>query len=94
MSLVKYRLKEVASDFGVTPKEISQIVEKYYEKPKSNSQVLTEAELNAVFEHITRHNQIKSLEQVFAAKPAAPTAEIPKNPPPRPPSSCRNRSRR
>ena len=78
MSLVKYRLKEVASDFGVTPKEISQIVEKYYEKPKSNSQVLTEAELNAVFEHITRHNQIKSLEQVFAAKPAAPEAEAPK----------------
>ena len=49
-SFVKYRLKEVAADFGVTTKEISQILEKYSEKPKSNTQVLTEAELNTVFE--------------------------------------------
>ena len=27
MSFVKYRLKEVAADFGVAPKEIAQIVE-------------------------------------------------------------------
>ena len=26
MSLVKYRLREVAADFGVTPKEITEIV--------------------------------------------------------------------
>ena len=35
MSFVKYRVKEVAADFGVTPKEISEIVGKYGEKPKS-----------------------------------------------------------
>ena len=51
MSFVKYRLKEVASDFGVNPKEISDIISNYYEKPKSPSQVLTDAELNVVFEH-------------------------------------------
>ena len=64
-SLVKYRLKEVATDFGVTPKEISQILEKYSEKPKSNTQVLTEAELNTVFEVLTRNNQISSLAVVL-----------------------------
>ena len=47
MSLVKYRLKEVAADFGVAPKEIVEIVSKFFEKPKSNTQVLTEEELNA-----------------------------------------------
>ena len=26
MSLVKYRLKEVATDFGVTPKQIADII--------------------------------------------------------------------
>ena len=78
MSLVKYRLREVAQDFGVTPKEVSQILEKYAEKPKSNTQVLTGEELNLVFEAITQKNQIKSLEQVFAVKPAAPKAEAPK----------------
>ena len=75
MSFVKYRVKEVATDFGKTPKEIADIISKYSEKPKSNTQVLTEAELNALFDDITRNNQIKSLEQVFAVKPAAPKAE-------------------
>ena len=78
MSFVKYRVKEVATDFGKTPKEIAEIISKYSEKPKSNTQVLTEAELNALFDDITRNNQIKSLEQVFAVKPAAPKAEAPK----------------
>ncbi len=88
MSLVKYRLREVAADFGVTPKEVTEIVAKYYEKPKSNTQVLTDDELNAVFDHITKHNQIASLEQVFAVKPKdapkapeAPKAEQPKEAP-------------
>ena len=79
MSFVKYRVKEVAADFGMNPKEISEIVGKYYEKPKSYTQVLTPEELNAVFDHVTRSNQISSLEVVFAAKPAA-VKEEPKQP--------------
>ncbi len=77
MSLVKYRLKEVAADFGVAPKEVTEIISKYYEKPKSNTQVLTEDELNLVFDYMTQHNQITSLEQVFAVAPK-PKAEEPK----------------
>jgi len=75
MSFVKYRVKEVAADFGVAPKEISEIIGKFYEKPKSNTQVLNDQELNAVFDYMTQKNQIASLEQVFAVKPAAPKAE-------------------
>ena len=79
MSLVKYRLREVAADFGVAPKEIVEIVSKFSEKPKSNTQVLTDEELNCVFDYITQTNQIKSLEQVFAVKATAPAkAEEPK----------------
>ena len=77
MSFVKYRVKEVAADFGKTPKEIAEIISRYYEKPKSNTQVLNDAELNALFDDITRNNQIQSLEQVFAV-PSAPKAEAPK----------------
>ena len=55
MSLVKYRLKEVATDFGVTPKDIAEVMGKFFEKPKSNTQVLTDDELNLVFAfHIPR----------------------------------------
>ena len=77
MSL-KYRLKEVAADFGFTTKQISAIMEKFFEKPKSNSQVLTDDELNVVFDYITQTNQIESLEVVFAMAAAAPKAEAPK----------------
>ena len=78
MSFVKYRVKEVAADFGVAPREISEIIGKFYEKPKSNTQVLNDAELNVVFDYMTQKNQIKSMEQIFAVKPTAPKAEAPK----------------
>ncbi|MBQ8586828.1 MAG: translation initiation factor IF-2 [Oscillospiraceae bacterium] len=70
MSLVKYRIKEVAADFGMTPKAIMEIMGLYYEKPKSNSLVLTEEQLNVIFDHITQKNQIESIAQVFATAPA------------------------
>ncbi len=79
MSFVKYRVKEVAADFGMAPKEVSEIIGKYYEKPKSYSQVLTADELNAAFDHITRHNQISDISVVFNVKPKEqPKAEAPK----------------
>ena len=77
MSLVKYRLKEVAADFGVAPKEISEIVAKFFEKPKSNTQVLTDEELNVVFDYMTQNNQIDSLEAVFAVQPKPKAEEAP-----------------
>ena len=79
MSLVKYRLKEVAADFGVPAKEISQIVEDFFEKPKSTAQVLTEEELNVVFDVMTQNHQIESLAVVFAVQPK-PKAEPVKEP--------------
>ena len=79
MSLVKYRVKEIAADFGVSTKEITEIMGKFFEKPKSNTQVLTDEELDVVFDYMTQSHQIDSLEQVFAVKAAeTPKAEEPK----------------
>ena len=79
MSLVKYRLKEVAADFGVQTKEIAEILTEYFEKPKSNTQVLTEEELNVVFDRMTAKRPA-TLEQVFTAAPTVkkeePKAEV------------------
>ena len=83
MSLVKYRLKEVATDFGVATKEIAQIVEKFFEKPKGSSQILTEDELNVVFDVMTQTHQIESLEVVFAVQPK-PKPEVAKVEEPKP----------
>ena len=74
MSFVKYRIKEVAADFGMQPKEIAAIVEKYFEKPKSTAQVLEENQLNLIFDLLTQQNQIASVEAVFAAAFAAKEA--------------------
>ena len=35
MSLLKYRIREVAADFNVPAKDIAEILTKYDEKPKS-----------------------------------------------------------
>ena len=70
-SLIKYRIGEVAKDFDLPTKAVTEIVTKYFEKPKSAQQVLTEEQLNVIFDVITQQNQIESLEAVFAAAPAA-----------------------
>ena len=75
--VVKYKLKDVAADFGVAPKEIGDILTEFFEKPKSNTQVLTEEELNVVFDRMTFNHQIESLAVVFAVQPA-PKKEEPK----------------
>ena len=77
MSIVKYRVKEVAADFGMQPKQIAEIMGKFFEKPKSNTQVLTDDELNVIFDYITQTNQIESLEVVFSVAPT-PKKEEPK----------------
>ena len=74
-SFVKYKIKDVAADLGVTPKEISAVVEKYFEKPRSTAQVLDDNQLNVIFDYMTQQHQIASVEVVFAAAFAAKEAE-------------------
>ena len=76
---IKQKIKEVADDFGMPAKNLIEIVGKFYDKPKSSSQNLTEEHLNVIFDYITAQNQIGSIAEVFAAakpkdepKPAAP----------------------
>ena len=71
--IVKYKLSEVAKDLGMGNKEIVEILKEYASAPKSNSQVLSEKELNIIFDVVSQKHQIDSLEQVFA--PAAAAAE-------------------
>ena len=88
---IKQKIKEVADDFGMPAKSLIEIVGKFYDKPKSSSQNLTEDQLNVIFDYITAQNQIGSIAEVFAAaKPKeepkqeasapAPAAEKPAQP--------------
>ena len=84
MALVmKYRLGEVAKDFGVPNKEISSIMAEYFTPAKNHMQVLADEELDVIFEYMTQHNQVESLEEIFVVTPIAPPApEAPAAPAP------------
>ena len=73
MSMIKYRVHEVAKDFNVTSKVISQILTDYIAPPKNHMQVLENHELDVIFEYMTQHNQAASLEDIFKVpeRPAA-----------------------
>ena len=71
--MIKYRVSDVAKDFGRPNKEIAEILGDYLQAPKSNAQALKEPELDVIFEYLTQKNQVESLDQVFA--PAAEAAQ-------------------
>lgn len=63
--MVKYRVHEVAKDFNVSTKAVSTILSEYAAAPKNHMQVLTDQELNVIFDYLTIHNQVESIEKVF-----------------------------
>ncbi|MBQ3257488.1 MAG: translation initiation factor IF-2 N-terminal domain-containing protein, partial [Oscillospiraceae bacterium] len=77
MSIEKYRVHEVAKDFKTTSKVITQILTDYATTPKNHMQVLESKELDIIFEYMTQHNQMESLEDLYktAAPKAAPKKE-------------------
>ena len=75
MSMIKYRIHEVAKDFNVSSKVISQILTDYVAAPKNHMQVLENHELNVIFDYMTQHNQVASLEEIFNVTPKAEPAK-------------------
>ncbi len=71
--MMKYRVSDVAKDFGKPNKEIAEILGAYLQAPKSNAQALKEPELDVIFEYLTQKNQAESLDALFA--PAAEAAQ-------------------
>ena len=80
-TLNKYRVHEVAKDFGLATKDVTNIMTEYAATPKNHMQVLTDDELDIIFEYLTQHNQIADVAQVYAEgtkqeeKPAPAAAE-------------------
>ena len=69
--MIKYPIHKVAKDFKkgskeLPSKEIMDILTQYNHPPKNHMQPLTDQELSIVFEYLTQHNQIDSIESVYA----------------------------
>ena len=78
--IIKYKLHEVASDFGVGSKDMVALLGEYIDEPKKSQTALTEEELNLVFEHMTQNNQVENFDAYFAMqnqKPAPKKEEKP-----------------
>ena len=83
-SLIKYRVHEVAKDFNLGTKEITDILTKYAKTPKNHMQVLEDSELAIIFDYLTQHRPVDSIESIYAdvyrepkpaQKPAAPAPQ-------------------
>lgn len=81
--VVKYRVHEVAKDFGVSSKEIGEILEKFSKAPKNHMQVLETDELDFIFDYLTQHHQLESLAEVFQEQPKKETKPVKKAAPKR-----------
>ena len=69
--MIKYPIHKVAKDFKkggkeLPSKEVMDILTQYGHTPKNHMQPLTDEELSIVFEYLTQHNQIDSIESVYA----------------------------
>ena len=76
----KYRVHEVAKDFNKNSKDITDILTKYATTPKNHMQPLGDRELSLIFEYLTQHNQVESIESIYAdvyREPKAAAKETP-----------------
>ena len=80
-TLFKYRVHEVAKDFKLPTKAITEILKKYASAPKNHMQVLTTEELDLIFEYLTQTHQVESIEEIFAEAAAAAPAPAPSEAP-------------
>ncbi len=75
LAIEKYRVHEVAKDFGLPTKTITEILTKYGAAPKNHMQVLTDRELSVIFDRLTQDHAISDIQVIFQetyqeAKPA------------------------
>lgn len=64
--ILKYKLNDLGKDLGVTNKYLIELLAKYFEEPKRAQTTLMEAELDIIFETITKENEVKSFDEYFA----------------------------
>ena len=65
--MIKYRVNEVAKDFGVASKDVIKLLEKYTDTVKKSQTALEESDLDIIFEYYTQQHQEENFDRYFAA---------------------------
>ncbi len=68
---LKYKVRDAANDFGVKPKQITELLEKYTGVSKKTMTALEDTDMDVIFEVMTRDNQVQSFEDYFAVRDKA-----------------------
>ena len=79
---IKYKLGEVAKDLNKPNKEVIELLSKYTGEPRKSVSVLSEDELNYVFEYYTQKNQLQNINDYFNATSTPPQPKQEKAPAP------------
>ena len=66
--MIKYKVKEVAADLGVTTKEIITVLRDYCGVDKKAMTALTEDELDVIFDWFTQKNAVQDFSAYFAVR--------------------------
>lgn len=64
--MIKYRVHEVAKDFGKPNKEVIDLLHDVFGETKKHMTALTEEELDVVFDYFTQQNQVESFDYYFS----------------------------
>ena len=64
--ITKYKVSEVAKDFGLQSKVVSDILGKYFDDPKKSSTALDTKELDVLFDVLTQERSVESFDAYFA----------------------------
>lgn len=66
--MIKYKVKDIANDLGVSNKKISEILQEHCGVTKKTMATLEEHELDVIFDVITKENSVNNFDKYFAAR--------------------------
>lgn len=70
--MIKYKVSEVAKDLNVPSKAVIEAIKEYCGVTKKSGNVLTDQELNVVFEYFTQKNQVENFDKYYASRDSEP----------------------
>ena len=61
--MIKYKVKDAATDFGVPNKKITEILKTHCGVDKKTMTALAEAELDVIFDVLTKENSVENFDK-------------------------------
>ena len=62
----KYKISAAAADLGINPKEIISIIKEHTGVEKKSGAILTDGEINILFDALTQKHSVKNFKEYFA----------------------------